>query len=474
MNSILNPDRLLGSDGAVRAVARGLYESVAKLPIISPHGHVDPAMLVKNEPFANPAELFIYFDHYVTRLLHAEGFALDQLGKPNLSGGNDSGVTSTNPRAAWGILCSNWHLFAGTSSGYWLTHEFATLFGIDQTPSAANADVLYDQISAQLAKPEMLPRALFAAFNIELLATTDDPCDDLAAHQALAADPTFTGRVVPTFRPDLYLDPRANNWVANVDRLLSTAGVRGRSYAAYIEALENRRAYFVANGAVSSDHGVYEPYTCVLTDAMAAELFDQALAGTISPADAREFAGHMLTQMARMSTNDGLVMTIHAGVYRNHSSQTHAAFGPDTGHDIPVRAEFTNNLRALLEAYGMNPNLTVILFSLDESTWGREIAPLAGFYPSVRIGAPWWFLDAPDSAMRYRESITDIAGFYRGSGFIDDTRAFLSIPARHDMARRVDCAYLARLVVDGRITLEQAQQIAVDLVVAVPKKAFKL
>ena len=478
MNSILNPDRLLGSDSAVREVARGLYESVAKLPIISPHGHVDPAILVKNEPFANPAELFIYFDHYVTRLLHAEGYGLEQLGKPNLSGdasgGNQSGVTATNPRETWRILCSNWHLFAGTSSGYWLTHEFATLFGIDQTPSAANADELYDLIAAQLAEPRMLPRALFGEFNIELLATTDDPCDDLAAHQALAADPSFKGRVVPTFRPDLYLDPRANNWVANVERLLKTAGVAGRSYESYIQAIENRRAFFVANGAVSSDHGVYEPYTTVLPQAKAAELFEHALAGSISDTNAREFAGHMLTEMARMSTNDGLVMTIHAGVFRNHSSKTHANFGPDTGHDIPVRAEFTNNLRALLEAYGMHPNLTVILFSLDESTWGREIAPLAGFYPSVRIGAPWWFLDAPDSAMRYREAITDVAGFYRGSGFIDDTRAFLSIPARHDMARRVDCAYLARLVVEGRITLEQAQKIAVDLVVAVPKKAFKL
>ncbi len=472
MNSILNPDRLLGSDSAVRQVARGLYESVAKLPIISPHGHVDPSMLVKNEPFANPAELFIYFDHYITRLLHAEGFGLEQLGKQKLAGG--TGVQAANPRETWQILCSNWHLFAGTASGYWLTHEFATLFGIDQTPSAQNADRLYDTIAAQLAKPHMLPRALFAQFNIELLATTDDPCDDLSAHQALAADPTFSGRVVPTFRPDLYLDPRANNWVANVDRLLETAGVAGRNYRAYIEAIENRRAYFVANGAVSSDHGVYEPFTTLLAQATAAQLFDQALAGTITPANARSFAGHMLTEMARMSTNDGLVMTIHAGVYRNHSSQTHANFGPDTGHDIPVRAEFTNNLRPLLEAYGMHPNLTVILFSLDESTWGREIAPLAGFYPSVRIGAPWWFLDAPDSAMRYREAITDVAGFYRGSGFIDDTRAFLSIPARHDMARRVDCAYLGRLVVDGRITLEQAQQIAVDLVVAVPKKAFKL
>jgi glucuronate isomerase len=420
--------------------------------------------LVENKPFANPAELFIYFDHYVTRLLHAAGHSLEDLGKG----------TNTDPRKAWGILCSNWHLLAGTSSGYWLTHEFSTLFGIDETPSAENAERLYDLIATELLEPRMLPRALFEEFNIEFLATTDDPCDDLVNHKILAEDPTFNGRVVPTFRPDLYLDPRAKNWVANVDRLLAAANVSERNYAGYIDAIEKRRAHFVANGAVSSDHGVYEPYTTILTDERAAELFAQALAGTISAADSREFAGHMLVQMARMSTNDGLVMTIHAGVFRNHSSQTLAAYGPDTGHDIPVAAEFTNNMRALLEAYGMHPNLTVILFSLDETTWSREVAPLAGFYPSVRVGAPWWFLDAPDAATRFRIATTEIAGFYRGSGFIDDTRAFLSIPARHDMSRRVDSGFLARLVSEGRITMEQAEKIAVDLVVAVPKAAFKL
>ncbi|MEY3889165.1 MAG: hypothetical protein RI931_287 [Actinomycetota bacterium] len=464
MRSKLSPARLLPSDPAVRAIAEQLYESVAKLPIISPHGHVDPSLLVENKPFANPAELFIYFDHYVTRLLHAAGHSLEDLGKG----------TNTDPRKSWNILCSNWHLLAGTASGYWLTHEFATLFGIDETPSAENSSRLYDLIATELLEPRMLPRALFEEFNIEFLATTDDPCDDLANHQILAQDATFKGRVVPTFRPDSYLDPRVKNWVANVDRLLATAKIGERNYAGFIEALEKRRAYFLANGAVSSDHGVYEPYTTILSIDRATELFGQALAGTIGANDARDFAGHMLSEMARMSTNDGLVMTIHAGVMRNHSSKTLANYGPDTGHDIPVRAEFTNNLRPLLEAYGMHPNLTVILFSLDETSWSREVAPLAGFYPSVRVGAPWWFLDAPDSATRFREATTEIVGFYRGSGFIDDTRAFLSIPARHDMSRRVDSAFLARLVSEGRITMEQAEMIAVDLVVAVPKAAFKL
>ena len=464
MRSKLSPARLLPSEPAVRAIAEQLYDSVANLPIISPHGHVDPALLVENKPFANPAELFIYFDHYVTRLLHATGHSLQDLGKGS----------NTDPRKSWNILCSNWHLLAGTASGYWLTHEFSTLFGIDETPSAENAGRLYGLIATELLEPRMLPRALFEEFHIEFLATTDDPCDDLANHQILAQDPTFKGRVVPTFRPDLYLDPRAKNWVENVDRLLTTAEISERNYAGFIDAIEKRRAYFVANGAVSSDHGVYEPYTTILSTDRATELFSLALEGTISAIDARDFAGHMLSEMARMSTNDGLVMTIHAGVLRNHSSKTLANYGPDTGHDIPVRAEFTNNLRPLLEAYGMHPNLTVILFSLDETSWSREVAPLAGFYPSVRVGAPWWFLDAPDSATRFREATTEIVGFYRGSGFIDDTRAFLSIPARHDMSRRVDSAFLARLVAEGRITFEQAEKIAVDLVVAVPKKAFKL
>jgi glucuronate isomerase len=464
MNTKLDAARLLPTEPATRAIAERLYDLVAKLPIISPHGHVDPTLLLKNEPFANPSELFIYFDHYVTRILHSAGFSLEDLGKSK----------NPDPRKAWNILCSNWHLLAGTSSGYWLTHEFATLFGITQTPSAENAQQIYDLIATELLEPRMLPRALFEKFKISFLATTDDPCDDLSAHAALAADKTFKGTVVPTFRPDLYLDPRNQHFKERVGKLLSITGKTSSTYANYISALEERRKFFVQHGAVSSDHGVHEPFTTILSEAKASQLFDQAIAGSISETDSRDFAGHMLTQMARMSTVDGLVMTIHAGVFRNHSSETYAKFGPDTGHDIPVRAEFVNNLRPLLEEHGMHPNLKVILFSLDETTWGREIAPLAGFYPSVYIGAPWWFLDAPDSANRFRTATTEIAGFYKGSGFIDDTRAFLSIPARHDMARRVDCGFLAKLVAEGRLTLELAEKIAVDLVVAVPKKAFNL
>jgi glucuronate isomerase len=468
MNQAVNAfgNRLLFGSDSESAVAAELYGLVADLPIVSPHGHVDPALLVNNLPFSNPAELFIYQDHYVTRLLHANGVPLELLGQGDR--------TEAAAIEAWNLLCTNWHVLAGTASGYWLTQEFETLFGINQTPNAENAAELYSVISAALATPEFLPRALFERFAIELLATTDDPCDDLANHRMLADDPTFSGRVVPTFRPDRYLDPRAADWKNSVARLCAAAGEAEVTYPAFIRAIENRRAFFIANGAVSSDHGVEEPYTCLLSAAEAETIFNAALSGTATPSQVRDFAGHMLAEMARMSASDGLVMTIHAGVLRNHSSATFKKFGPDTGHDIPVSVEFTKNLRPMLEAYGLEPKLTVILFCIDESAWSREIAPLAGFYPSVRIGAPWWFLDAPDSAMRFRQATTETAGFYRGSGFIDDTRAFLSIPARHDMARRVDSAFLAKLVCSGRLTIEQARSIAVDLVTTVPKAAFKL
>ncbi len=462
----MTANRLFSGSDAEVALAAELYDSVAKLPIVSPHGHVDPQLLLENKPFPNPAELFLYFDHYVTRLLHAQGYSLTSLGK----GRQDS----ESARSAWKILCKNWHMLAGTASGYWLTATFEDLFGVKQTPSEENSDEIYDRIASQLLEPEFLPRALFERFNISVLATTDDPVDDLNAHSQLKRDATFSGRVIPTFRPDAYTDPRAKNWGANVERLIAVSGLTGISYQNFIAALENRREYFKNHGAVSADHGVYEPYSSHLSTQEAEIIFSKALDAAASDFELREFAGHMLTEMARMSTVDGLVMTVHAGVLRNHHEETLNSFGADTGHDIPVSVEFTNNLRVLLNKYGTNPNLTLILFALDESAWNREIAPLAGFYPAVRIGAPWWFLDSPDSAMRFREKVTEIAGFYRGSGFIDDTRAFLSIPVRHDMARRVDCLYLARLVSASRITVDQAREIAVDLVERVPKEAFKL
>ncbi|MFF2632456.1 glucuronate isomerase [Microbacterium sp. NPDC058021] len=462
----LDPDRLLPADPATRSLARDLYESVAALPIISPHGHVDPALLLGDEAFPDPAELFITRDHYVTRLLHAAGVDLAALGAGR--------AAAADPRTVWRLFCEHWHLFAGTASGYWLTHAFVTLFDIDLEPSAETADLIYDSIAARLGRPGYRPRALFDRFGIEVLATTDDPLDDLAGHAALAADPSFRGRVLPTFRPDPYLDPEAPDFVARVEKLTATQAAAADDFAGYLEALEARRAHFIAHGAVSADHGVREPYTVDLTDGEAAALYARAVSGDLDAAGARAFRGNMLLRMAGMSARDGLVMTIHPGVYRNHSSATFGRLGADTGHDIPLTTTYTENLRPLLERHGLASGLQIVLFTVDETVYSREIAPLAGFYPSIFIGAPWWFLDAPDAVLRFRAAVTETAGFYRGSGFIDDTRAFLSIPARHDMARRLDSAFLARLVREGRLPRARAEQIAVDLVDSVPRKAFKL
>ncbi|VXB39074.1 glucuronate isomerase [Plantibacter sp. T3] len=465
-----DPDRLLPADPGTRDVARALYRSVEALPIISPHGHVDPAILVEDTPFANATELFLRHDHYVTRLLHAAGFSLADVGVPDLA----EGGAVAAPRDAWRRFCEHWHLYAGTASGYWLSSILGEQFGVTEQPDGANADRLFDTIQEALQAPAFRPRALFDRFRIEVLATTDDPMDDLAAHAALAADPTFSGRVLPTFRPDAYLDPSKAGWVERVASLAAWNGTPEGSYRGYLEALAGRRRHFIEHGAVSADHGVPQPLTLELEEADAAALFDRALSGTADAADLERFAAHMLFESARMSVEDGLVMTVHPGVHRNHHAPTLARFGPDTGHDLPVRTDYVRPLRPLLERFGTAPGFHLVLFSVDETSYSREIAPLAGFYPSVFIGAPWWFLDAPDAVLRFRSAVTETAGFSRGSGFIDDTRAFLSIPARHDMSRRLDASFLARLVREGRIDEATAERIILDLVVEQPRRVFKL
>jgi len=466
----LDPDRLLPIDPATRRIARRLYELVADLPIVSPHGHVDPALLLDNQPFPDPAELLIRHDHYVTRLIHAAGVPLAQLGVEDRS----PEATSVAAREVWRTFCEYWYLFAGTASGYWLQTGLVELFGIDQDPCREIADELFDVIQAALATDEFRPRALFERFGIEVLATTDDPMDDLAKHDALAAEPSFSGRVIPTFRPDAYLNPLADGWSDRVARLAEWNGSVASSYRGYVDALGGRRRYFIEHGAVSADHGVLQPLTLELSQADAKALFERGLRGELDDTEAATFAAHMLLEMARMSVEDGLVMTVHPGVYRNHSSETFRRFGPDVGADIPLRTNYVEGLRPLLERFGTNPDFHLVLFSVDEGAFSREIAPIAGFYPSVYIGAPWWFLDAPDSVLRFRAAVTETAGFYRGAGFVDDTRAFLSIPARHDMSRRLDAAFLARLVSEGRLDLAAAERISADLVDALPRKVFKL
>ncbi|GAA0958187.1 glucuronate isomerase [Actinocorallia libanotica] len=468
MPPYLHPDRLLPADPNVRPVARRLYEAVRDLPILSPHGHVDARLLADDAPFGDPASLLVSPDHYVTRLLHAAGVALEELGV------GQEPLTEPEARRVWRRLCEHWTVFRGTPVRFWLEAELSEIFGVTGPLTAETADCGYDRIAERLADPAYRPRALFRRFGIEVLATTDDPCDDLAAHRALAEDPAWTARVIPTFRPDRYLEPGPSGWTGLVARLGETAGVDTSGYDGYIRALEERRRYFAAHGATSADHSHADPRTDPLTRSEAARIYRSALAGEATAAEATAFRRHMLLEMARMSCEDGLVMTLHPAVRRDHHTPTLRRFGHDTGHDIPLRAEFTDALRPLLERYGTARGFQLVLFTLDETAFSREIAPLAGFYPSVYAGAPWWFLDAPDAIRRYRRAVTETAGFSRTSGFVDDTRAFCSIPARHDMSRRLDCGFLAELVAEHRLAEDEALEVAVELVTANPRKAFKL
>lgn len=461
-----HPDRLFPAEPGTREIARRLYAEVEKMPIISPHGHVDPATLADDTPFPDPTALLISPDHYVTRLLHANGVPLDQL----RVGGSDG----ASPREAWKAFCAHWNDFDGTASGYWLRQEFTSLFGLDmETISAERSDESYDLISDRVGSPEFRPRALFESFGIEVLATTDDPLDDLGAHRRIAGDPGFAGRVLPTFRPDRYVT-FGPEFAGAVDALIESADGGATGYEGYIAALERRRQYFIDHGAVSTDHGARTPRTLRMEHAEAVRLFEKGRAGTATEEEGLAFEAHMMHQMGRMSAEDGLVMTVHPGVHRSIHTPTRERFGPDTGHDIPFAVDYSTGLRPLLEDFGTAEKFHLIPFTIDETVFSREIAPLAGFFPSVFIGAPWWFLDAPDAMLRFRAAVTETAGFTRSSGFIDDTRAFFSIPARHDASRRIEAAFLARLVAEHRVTEERAHQIIVDLVDASPRRAFKL
>ena len=464
----LHPDRLLPSEPGLRTTARRLYQSVKDLPIISPHGHVPAQWLAKDIPFTDPTSLLITPDHYVNRMLHAHGVELSELGvaQPTLS--------ESQSRDAFRTLCSYWSAYRGTPVRLWLDTQLGEVFDVKVQPSADTADQIYDQIATCIASPEFKPRALYEKFGIELLATTDDPCDDLAHHQFLRDDPTWHGRVIPTFRPDKYLEAAQPTWNADVDRLAEVSGIDTGTYEGLIAALENRRRYFKDHGAVSSDHSHFDARTDTLELSVAERIYAAARKGEVSESEATALRRHLVSEMARMACDDGLVMTLHPGVRRNHHLPTFEKYGADVGTDIPVQMEFTEALRPMLNRYGTHPNFQLVIFTIDETVFSREIAPLAGFYPSVFAGVPWWFLDAPEAIRRYRGAITESAGFAKTSGFIDDTRAFCSIPARHDMSRRLDAGFVAQLVGEHRLGEAEAIEVMHDLVVTNPRRAFKL
>ncbi|CAO3362059.1 glucuronate isomerase [Azospirillum palustre] len=466
---MLHPDRLFPSDPTQRAIARRLYGEVAALPIVSPHGHTDPSWFAQNEAFPDPASLFVKPDHYAFRMLYSQGIPLEQLGVPR----KDGGETSTDSRAIWRLLASNWHLFRGTPTSMWLTHAFETVFGVTERLSAASADRIYDQIEECLRKPEYRPRALFERFNLEVLATTESPLDPLVHHKAIR-ESGWKGRVITAFRPDPVVDPEFEGFRDNLAELARITGKDTATWDGYLAALADRRLYFKSYGATSTDHGHPTAATADLARPEAEKLFDIVRRGGATAEESELFRAQMLTEMARMSLEDGLVMQIHPGSFRNHNDVVFQRFGRDKGADIPSGTEYVRALKPLLDRFGNERDLTIILFTLDEDSYSRELAPLAGHYPALRVGPAWWFHDSPEGMRRYREMITETAGFYNTVGFNDDTRAFCSIPARHDVSRRVDCSFLARLVAEHRMEEDEAADLAVDLAYRLAKNAYKL
>jgi glucuronate isomerase len=464
----LHEDRLFPADSATRDVARRLYRSVETLPIISPHGHTDPEWFATNRAFSNATELLLAPDHYLYRMLYSQGIALERLGIASRRG-----PSNVEPRSAWRLFAQHFHLFRGTPSALWLNHVFSTIFGLEVILSEATADHYFDVIGAKLQEPSFAPRALFERFNIEVLATTEGPTDTLEHHKALAAS-GWPGRVITTYRPDEVVDPEHEAFQASLDRFSDLTGEDARSWRGYLEAHRVRRAFFIEHGASASDHGHKTAATADLPRAQAEKLFARVVAGGASAADAELFRAQMLTEMAGMSLEDGLVLQIHPGSFRSHNRLLYETFGRDKGADIPQPTDYVRSLKPLLDRYGNEPRLSVIVFTLDETSYARELAPLAGHYPILKLGPAWWFHDSPEGMRRFREQTTETAGFYNTVGFNDDTRAFLSIPARHDVARRVDCAYLARLVCEHRLSEEEAFEVAGDLAYRLAKRAYKL
>jgi glucuronate isomerase len=469
---VTDPDVLFPAEPRVRDIARELFAQARDLPIISPHGHVDPWLLADDRAFPDPARLFVVPDHYVTRMLLSQGITPAELGVPRLDGGE----VETDGRVIFRRLAENWHLFRGTPSRLWLELAFAEVFGIETPFGPQTADEIYDALAARLEQPEFRPRALFGKFNIEVLATTEAPLDELHAHAKLAADGWGGpgGRVITTFRPDDLFDLHTPDWAERIVKLGELTGEDTSTYAGYIAAIESRRAAFRAAGARSTDHGAPTARTLDLTVDEARALYERGLAGTASAADADDFRAHMLFESARMSVEDGMVMQLHPGSVRDHNKDLHARHGKDVGGDIPAATGYTRELAPLLGRFGNDPRLRLVLYTLDETAFSRELAPLAGGYPAVYLGAPWWFLDSPEGLRRFRETTTESAGFHNTSGFVDDTRAFCSIPVRHQVARRVDAGFLARLVAEGRLPLREAAETIADLAYHLPKRVFRL
>jgi glucuronate isomerase len=466
---MLSEDRFFDANPVVRSIARVLYARVRELPLVCPHGHVDPRILATDAPFPDPTELIIIPDHYIFRMLYSQGVRLESLGIPR----KDGGPVERDRRKIWQRFAGHFHLFRGTPTSCWLRHEFEEVFGVNKPLNSANAMEIYDHIAEQLRRPAFRPRALYERFKISVLCTTDGAADTLEHHQAIR-ESGWQGDVRPTFRPDATMNLLSPGWKREIQRLAEASGREIVSFRSLLEALEARRQFFREMGATSTDHAPLTPFTVELSSREIEGIFARALNGEATERDAVNFSGHMLMEMAGMSVEDGLVMQLHPGSWRDHNQSIYEAFGPDKGCDIPIRTEYTENLRPLLNKYGNEEGFRLVLFTLDESTYARELAPIAGHYPAVRLGPPWWFHDSREGMIRFRRQVTETAGIYNTAGFNDDTRAFPSIPARHDLSRRIDCSFLAGLVAEHVIEMEEAEEMIVDLSFNLAKETYRL
>lgn len=464
----LDPDRFFPIEEKARGLARALFCEVEGAPIISPHGHTDPAWFAGNENFTNATDFLLTPDHYILRMLYSQGVRLEDLGIAK------TGETSSvDPRDAWRLFASHYYLFRGTPSRAWLDHSFAEVFGLDVGLTAETADHYFDHINERLASDTFKPRALLDRFEVQYISTTEGALDELASHRKIA-EQGWADRIAPTFRPDDVTDPDHLDFAENLSRLAEMTGENCSVWSGYLAAIRNRRAYFRKHGATATDHGHSTALTADFDPTGCQKLLDDCLSGEANAQQREYFRGQMLTELAGMAREDGMVMQIHPGVSRNHNGPLHERFGPDKGADIPVRSNYTEALQPLLNRHGNDPDFSLILFTLDESNYARELAPLAGHYPCLKLGPPWWFNDSPQGMLRFRRQVTETAGFYNTAGFNDDTRALASIPARHDLARRMDARFLAEQVCQGVFGETEAHDLMNELTGGLVRRAYKL
>ncbi len=443
--------------------ARDLFDLVSNDPIVSPHGHCDPRWFAGDASFSNPTSLLITPDHYLFRLLYSQGVRLEELGIGK----------AVDPRQVFRLFAKHWHLFLGTPSRVWLTRTFQDVFDIQTELSETTADEIYDLIDEALQKPQFRPRALFRSFNIDVLATTDAATDELRHHDAIRQS-GWNGRVIPTFRPDAVLDPLHDQFLPELDRLAVLTGRDLSRFDDYLDALRDRRQAFIQLGATASDHAIEKIQTTWLTRPDVAKLFQKVRSSQATNQDKEAFYAHMLVEMAQMSVDDGLVMQIHAGSRRNTNAEIMRRFGRDMGADIPVASDWVNGLDSLLNRVGNDPRFRLIVFTLDESTYAREVAPMAGHWPCLRIGPPWWFHDSVKGIERFFDQVVETAGYWNLAGFNDDTRAFLSIPARHMVWRQGVAQHLGKQVEAGAFDIDAAVRLARLLSTGLARDAYRL